>query len=607
MRVFFKGLRHNIFVSCTVLFIIFPFIPPPLFGGEMVIEHIFNPKKTPQAVITEDGNVLVGYYDLKGRAVVKRPDGQSIILNEGKRIGAASGLFLLAEGKRIYAVWREKGKGKKKIFFRSSLNNGVDWNKEIVIDESTEPLTRIKLAGDNKGNLYIAWLGERFYNDGPHIPSSETEEQFKGHSKNVSYHIYVRYSPNSGSTWNNTLRLTEGFYDSVWPTILSEGKKAYSFLWTGKDGKRYIIFRKTGNGNSWEPPVYIKKTGDVLLITPLKAGKRLFVFWFGRYGNFDYVIEGAYSDDDGRTWNAFILDDTRGLDIGSWDISTSGNMVYLTFSARTARKTSPWKQNIYFIASADRGQTWRDLKILRHYPFPHTNALYPSISADGNGEVVVVWNDFRNIRGDLYINYSSDYGKKWKENDFAIGEKGTENTFLYPFIKSLLRIKNKYYILSYRYRNDNFTGDTELILNIFSLRSLAHKTDMMDDTGSPKKVSLLKKRANKFWESMINADYRGAYPLFDPFFRANFRDVDYLSATGRINYYTYVIKDVKVMGNIGSIEVVYEYEIPTLMTRLGKVSRPRTKAHVTETWVFVRDNWYKEYHNEVGGFSYTRY
>ncbi|MEZ5584397.1 MAG: hypothetical protein R3F37_18025 [Candidatus Competibacteraceae bacterium] len=41
-------------------------------------------------------------------------------------------------------------------------------------------------------------------------------------------------------------------------------------------------------------------------------------------------------------------------------------------------------------------------------------------------------------------------------------------------------------------------------------------------------------------------NYRAAYPLFDPFFRANLREVDYPAATGKVVYRSFKIKDVAV-------------------------------------------------------------
>lgn len=561
-------------------------------------------------VTTDKGDILVGYYDTKGNIILKRQGGNPIVLNDGERLGPPSGFTQYSVGNKVYALWREKGRGKKVIFLRSSLDGGIQWDKRAIVDEETEALTRIKVSGDEKGNLFVAWLGNKYYPDDPIPPITEEGEKRKEkkikEKKDTSYHIYVRNSPDYGKTWGKTIRVTEGYYHSIWPALLTNEKKAYTFSWSGREGKMYIIFRKTDDGENWKPPVHIKEVGDVLLITPLKIAERLFVMWFGKYKNDGYILEGAYSEDDGKIWHTIRLQEAKGLDIGSMDLIADGEHVYLVFSARRESLSVSQKQNIYFLRSQDSGKTWEPLQIIRHYPYVHTNALYPNITADGKGNVAVVWNDYRNIRGDLYINYSSDFGKTWKTEDIPLSKKGKNNTYIYPFIKSLQRIGDTYYVLSARYKDDAFQA-AELFMKDFRFKNLVNKKNMTDDVGSPAKISLLKKSAQKFWEKMVKGSYKKTYAFFDPFFRANFREVDYLSATGKIKYHSFQVKNVSVEGNIGYVSIEYEYEIPELLTKFGKYSRATTRANNTETWVYVDNKWLKEYFNEMGEFKYSRY
>ena len=142
--------------------------------------------------------------------------------------------------------------------------------------------------------------------------------------------------------------------------------------------------------------------------------------------------------------------------------------IYLAFSAQRESKEKP---KLYVMRSEDNGDTWSKPLILRHYPFEKTKAVLPHIIATEKGVVVVVWVDYRNIRSNLYMQFSKDYGKTWQEKDIPLEEPGRFNTAHYPLTQSLLRIGDTYYELAYRLENDNLTstGKVDLILIDFKL------------------------------------------------------------------------------------------------------------------------------------------
>ena len=118
---------------------------------------------------------------------------------------------------------------------------------------------------------------------------------------------------------------------------------------------------------------------------------------------------------------------------------------------------------------------------------------------------------------------------------------------------------------------------------------------------------MLRRRAETFWGALMENDYKTTYGLFDPFFRGRFREVDYLAATGMVKYHDFEIEDVQVKGNMGQVTLRYKYEIPTVSTRLGTLTRPPTDARIQETWLFVDGDWHKEYRNESSGVVFGRY
>ena len=265
--------------------------------------------------------------------------------------------------------------------------------------------------------------------------------------------------------------MTLGYENSIYPVFFAEGENLYMFSDSGKKEKRFMIFRKSADGGrTWSEPVEIRETaGATVYIEPVRAGKRLHVLWLDAVDN-EHVVAAAFSDDDGQTWKSKVLDDTRGQDIGLMSVANdSEGHIYLSFSAKREDKEKP---KLFVMSSEDNGDTWGKSLMLRHHPFVKTQAVNPHIIAAEKGAVVVVWVDYRNIRSNLYMQFSKDYGKTWQEKDIPLEEPGRFNTAHYPLTQTIVRIGDTYYELAYRFENDLNTsaGKADLLLMDFKLQ-----------------------------------------------------------------------------------------------------------------------------------------
>jgi hypothetical protein len=379
-------------------------------------------------------------------------DSRDLIVNEGRE-GASRGLAFDIQGDSAFVVWREKISGRKKLYFRATHDRGKTLSEPILLDDNgTQALSRFKIGSNSKGGVYITWYGEKRVGG-------------------ASYHIYSSSSHDSGKTFSEVKNLTKGYRNSIYPTLLVDNEAAYTFSYSKRDGRRYMIFSKTTDrGRTWGAPLEIKEIGVVtLFIEPILIGKRLHVFWFNTYSSVP-IIEGAYSDDGGKTWVTTAFEDTRGLDVGLLKVAhdSKGHIYLAMYGHRLDKKE---KNKVYLIRSEDNGATWERLMPLRHYPFENTRAQNPDILAAEGGEVMVVWVDYRNIRRNLYMQYSKDYGRTWQENDIPLEEPGRFNTTHYPFTDSLIKSKDRYYVLAYRFRGDDIQKEVDLLLIDFKLDS----------------------------------------------------------------------------------------------------------------------------------------
>jgi uncharacterized protein YchJ len=119
---------------------------------------------------------------------------------------------------------------------------------------------------------------------------------------------------------------------------------------------------------------------------------------------------------------------------------------------------------------------------------------------------------------------------------------------------------------------------------------------MSEDMGSPEKAALLRARTNEFWSAFVKEDYKHVYALYDPFFRVRTPENVFLGNVGKIKYLGFEIQEVKVEGNTAKTKVKITYSVPYIKLTTQEFKVPETNAELTETWLYIYDNWYKEYY-----------
>lgn len=439
------------YIIARFIFLLSILIPTVLYAGERVLtSEPYNRYKPAHIKSNDKGDIWIAYHETDGKIIIKNVlDGTKHIISE-QTGDIAGGLSIDVQGDNIFVVWREKHGDKKKLFLRASYDSGKSFAEPLLLDDNqTEALTRIKISSNSKGDVYIMWYGER---------PVEGER----------YHIYCAVSNDFGRTFSRPQNLTLGYGRSIYPTLLVHDSGAYMFSYSRKQDKIYMIFRKTlDGGKTWSEPLEIKEIGIVtLFIEPIKIKDRIHVFWFNSY-NGEPIVEGAYSDDDGKTWTTYFLEDTKSFDLGLLRIAgdLDGN-VYIALSGKWSDEQ---KSKVYFIRSNDNGSSWQKMQSIRHYPFENTKAVNPDIVASDKGVVVIAWVDYRNIRSNIYMQYSKDAGRTWQNKDTPLEEPGRFNTDHYYNSKSIVKKDDKYYMLAYRFENDLTLNKAHLLLFDFKL------------------------------------------------------------------------------------------------------------------------------------------
>jgi hypothetical protein len=444
-------------IFLLVLPLIFCLISPCSAGEQSISLELISRYNPHSVKVDGKGNIWVAYYDLdRSLHLMNLSVGNNLIVNEGKG-DYSKGFAFDVQGDHAFVVWREKVAGSKKLYFRASHDGGMTLSEPIILDNNTtEALTRIKIGSNPSGDVFVVWYGERITED-------------------ATYHMYAISSNDFGKTFSDITNLTSGYRRSIYPTLLVDDKNAYIFSYSRKGDKIYMIFSKTvDRGKSWSKPVEIKEgIGTVtLFIEPIKVGDRLHVFWFNSYDG-NPVLEGAYSDDGGDTWTTTTFESTKDFEVILLRVAGDNKgHIYLALSGVWDYKG---KDKSFIIRSDDNGTTWSDLTPIRHYPFDHTKAGFSHIIAGDSGEVIIVWVDYRNIRSNIYMQYSKDYGLTWQEKDIPLEELGRFNTSYYPYTDSFTKFGEKYYLLAYRFPGDLILEAAELLLIDFTINDRGAK------------------------------------------------------------------------------------------------------------------------------------
>jgi len=131
------------------------------------------------------------------------------------------------------------------------------------------------------------------------------------------------------------------------------------------------------------------------------------------------------------------------------------------------------------------------------------------------------------------------------------------------------------------------------------MKSTGKNMAVGEGLSSPERVELLRQRVSDFRTAFIEEDYEKVYYIYDPFYRAVTNKYAFMGSAGRIKYQEFEIKDIKVEGNVAKVKVRLVYSMPTTKFKRSEFTVPETQAEIEETWLYIYDNWYKEYFNKV--------
>jgi hypothetical protein len=331
----------------------------------------------------------------------------------------------------VYAAWIDERSGRasypQDIFFNASANHGQTWmeNDQRLnrINQSGTPRgTMPEIACTQNGHVYVTWYDYRW-----------------GWPRN---RIYLNYSQNYGQTWlENDIHidnLSEGPGDEFccgYPDVVcDESGHVYVVYELSTAGNCPGFNRSNDYGVTWQGQQKVdnyntKLWGSSPRIACDESG-HVYVAWVDYRNdnqNMGYNdIYFTYSHDYGATWGTSIRIDTGKLPGSSFSYDDCGFLwmdcddnghVYVTWVDRRNGNA-----DIYLNHSSDYGVTWQtpDVRLDTGTSPGYYTSWHPTIACDSSGNVFVVWDDDRNGRRDIYMNYSTNYGSSWQASDIRV-------------------------------------------------------------------------------------------------------------------------------------------------------------------------------------------
>lgn len=549
------------------------------------------------------------YADEDSALYVRRPDGSEAALSTRNRERYQSGIAIAATGQDLAVLWRDK-LPEKTLYFLPALGPAGSTPQPLVAgSQESEPLTRMHV-GQRDRVTYLLWLGEK----GQWDDQSQQNKEEKARDKQPTqpYHLYFRYTEDGGKTFSNVEQVLPGLY----PAWILDKEVIPVFSRTDFDGQLVMVMRIFDRASKkFGPPV---KIADASVIEPVleafESSGRWFLLWIGRNGEDvkTALLQGVFSDDQGQTWKHFKFESLQGLNFSRLDTASDGQghiLISVSGNWKFRDDNSRAKDDVYVIRSTDNGTTWSEPQQPRAADLRQYQARYPAaVFGAKPGSAMLIWEDWRAILPNVYVQFSTDYGASWSD-EIPLDRVPVSGYGLDFKNKTAWAVGDRYQILTARYRDSGMSA-SDMVRYQFTAQELQQQVKSgANPPDLAKKLSEahLRERVGKYWNAMQEQDWATSYAINDPFFRGKVKYDDYRSNRGRIKHLSHEILEITQQGNIAKVRIRFDAEVPEFLIHGKPVSKPRESYETTDTWLFIHDDWYREYYDQVQDIRFTNY
>lgn len=422
-------------------------------------------------------------------------------VNVSNTSGESERVQIIVDGNDVYSVWTDKYSENSDVFFAKSTDGGQSFDKAINISQN-DGVSAFPRIAISESNVYIVWydytLGQ---SDIFFAQSSDAGKTFK--VKNISDTPMPSYNP-----W---IAANENF---VYVVFNDGGRTAEMEFTTGRTilvdvnsgDEELILLRSDDYGETFEF-INLSNTPDV---TSWNAritleGSNVYVDWNERINNKGDVFF-TKSTDNGITFTKPINLSNDPLDSVDSLIATDKNNIYIIWNDSKENST-----DIFFVKSTDNGDTfgtpinlshgignsiftrdyaievsgehifvvWYDASNKENYVYytrstdsgesfsipidlspDDSLSKYPQVVAN-DSRVYVIWHDYSQGNGDIFLRYSNDYGATFGEIKNLSDNDNESNIFILG--PQIALSNNRVYVIW----QDKVEGSADLYMTSF--------------------------------------------------------------------------------------------------------------------------------------------
>ncbi len=331
-------------------------------------EEIINPKEKKETI------------DVRG---TRSPPGWMDELRLTNSSGDSTNPDMAVWGSNVHVVWSDNRDGYYEIYYKRSVDNGLNWSND----------TRLTFTSEDKSEPHLAVFGNII-----HVV------WYNGDNNGTTYYIN---STDNGDTWGGITAWGETSYPPncvgdplICPDVTVSGNNVY--IVTYAPGPEDIIFKRSAdNGGSWTDWILVSDFGWYWSTPTIETDGSLIHVVYDITINSPEMLYHYFSYDQGDTWwddvwNPFVDLNDATDNIISFAASMEGDNLRVAYSV--------WNVTIESIKVLTK--YWDDFSEFWYGPFEISN------NSEGDVDVTkdhIVWNE-KDVNNDIQV-FSNKYGQ----------------------------------------------------------------------------------------------------------------------------------------------------------------------------------------------------